>query len=127
VLLINNQIDPTTGMVQLKATFPNKDHALWPGQFVDAKLLVQTLPDMVTIPTAAIQRGPQGLYSYVVAKSGNKAEMRAIRVSADNVGSPTSVILFGINAGDQVVVDGQLRLHKDATIKVVPAAAAPSQ
>jgi multidrug efflux system membrane fusion protein len=125
VLLINNQIDPTTGMVQLKATFPNKDHALWPGQFVDAKLLVETRHDAVTIPTAGVQRGPQGLYAYVV-QPGNKALMRPIRVSTQNVGSPTTIIESGVKPGDQVVVDGQLRLHKDAKIKVVPAAA-PSQ
>jgi len=127
VLLINNQIDPTTGMVQLKATFPNLDHTLWPGQFVDAKLLVQTRKAVVTIPTAGLQRGPQGLYAYVVVKPGNKAEMKTIKVSTENVGSPTTMVESGISAGDQVVVDGQLRLHKDATIKVVPPAPPPSQ
>ncbi|HTA65811.1 MAG TPA: efflux RND transporter periplasmic adaptor subunit [Xanthomonadaceae bacterium] len=123
VLLINNQIDPTTGTVQLKATFPNTDHALWPGQFVDAKLLVQTRQHVVTMPTAAVQRGPKGLYAYVVA-AGDKAQMRTIKISTDNTGSPTTMVESGIAAGDRVVVDGQLKLKSDSRVKVVPAAAA---
>ena len=80
LLLINNEIDQTTGTIQLKATFPNKDHALWPGQFVDVQLLVETRHNAVTVPAAAVQLGPQGVYAYVV-KAGNRSQMVPIKVS----------------------------------------------
>jgi membrane fusion protein, multidrug efflux system len=125
VLLINNQIDPTTGTIQLKATFPNKNHALWPGQFIDAQLLVETRHDAVTVPSAAVQLGPQGVYAYVV-KAG-KAQMVPIKVSTANAGGPSALIESGISAGEQVVIDGQLNLRPGTSVKVVPAtpAAAP--
>ena len=121
VLLINNQIDQTTGTIQLKATFPNKDHALWPGQFVDVQLLVETRHGAVTVPAAAVQRGPQGVYAYVI-KSDNTVEMRPIKVSAANAGGPMALIESGVTGGEQVVVDGQLRLRPGASVKVIPAA-----
>ena len=121
VLLINNQIDQTTGTIQLKATFPNKDHALWPGQFVDVQLLVETRHGAVTVPAAAAQRGPQGVYAYVI-KSDNTVEMRPIKVSAANAGGPMALIESGVTGGEQVVVDGQLRLRPGASVKVIPAA-----
>jgi multidrug efflux system membrane fusion protein len=124
VLLINNQIDQTTGTIQLKATFPNKDHALWPGQFIDAQLLVETRHDAVTIPAAAVQRGPQGVYAYVI-KTDKTVQMQPIKVSAANAGGPTALIESGVSAGEQVVVDGQLRLRPGASVKVTPAAPPP--
>jgi multidrug efflux system membrane fusion protein len=122
VLLINNQIDLTTGTVQLKATFPNKDHALWPGQFVAAQLLVETRHGAITVPASAVQRGPKGIFAYVV-KADNTVEMRTITVSADNAGAPTALIESGIAAGEQVVTDGQLKLRPGVTVKATPAAA----
>ena len=124
VLLINNQIDQTTGTIQLKATFPNKDHALWPGQFVDAQLLVETRHAAVTVPAAAVQRGPQGIYAYVI-KADNTVEMRPIKVSAANAGAPVALIESGISGGEQVVVDGQLRLRPGASVKLIPATPPP--
>jgi len=121
VLLMNNQIDQTTGTIQLKATFPNKDHALWPGQFVDAQLMVETRHNAVTVPSAAIQRGPQGVYAYVI-KADNTVEMRPIKVSTANAGGPTALIESGVSGGEQVVVDGQLRLHPGVSVKVIPSA-----
>jgi multidrug efflux system membrane fusion protein len=121
VLLINNQIDQTTGTIQLKATFPNKDHALWPGQFVDVQLLVETRHGAVTVPAAAVQRGPQGVYAYVI-KTDNTVEMRPIKVSTANAGGPTALIESGVTGGEQVVVDGQLRLRPGASVKVIPTA-----
>lgn len=121
VLLINNQIDQTTGTIQLKATFPNKDHALWPGQFVDAQLMVETRHNAVTVPSAAIQRGPQGVYAYVI-KADNTVEMRPIKVSTANAGGPTALIESGVSGGEQVVVDGQLRLRPGVSVKVIPSA-----
>ena len=88
MLLINNQIDPTTGTIQLKATFPNTDHALWPGQFVDAQLLVETRHDAMTVPEPPCSAA-RGLYAYVV-KADNTVEMRPIKVSAANAGGPTA-------------------------------------
>jgi membrane fusion protein, multidrug efflux system len=122
LLLINNQIDQTTGTVQLKATFPNQDHALWPGQFVAATLLVETRHGAITIPAGAVQRGPTGVFAYVV-KPDNTAEMRAIKVSADNLGGPMALIESGIAAGEQVVIDGQLKLRPGVTVKAAPAPA----
>ena len=114
LLLINNQIDQTTGTIQLKATFPNKDHALWPGQFVDVQLLVETRHNAVTVPSAAVQLGPQGVYAYVV-KADNTVEMRPIKVSAPMPARPTALIESGLSAGDQVVIDGQLKLRPGVT------------
>jgi multidrug efflux system membrane fusion protein len=124
LLLINNQINQTTGTIQLKATFPNQDHALWPGQFVDIQLLVETRHGAVTVPAAAVQRGPQGIYAYVV-KADNTVQMAAIKVAAVNEGGPTAVIESGISAGDQVVVDGQLKLRPGVGVKATQAAPAP--
>jgi multidrug efflux system membrane fusion protein len=122
LLLVNNQIDQTTGTIQLKATFPNTDHALWPGQFVDVKLLVETRHNAVTVPAAAVQRGPQGVFAYVV-KPDNTVEMRPLKVSADNAGGPVALIESGVAAGEQVVIDGQLKLHPGVTVKAAPPAA----
>ncbi len=124
VLLINNQIDQTTGTIQLKATFPNTDHALWPGQFIDAQLLVETRHNAITVPSAAVQSGPQGLYAYVI-KADNTVQMQTIKVSGANPGSPTALIESGLSAGDQVVVDGQLKLRPGVSVKVAPAPSAP--
>jgi membrane fusion protein, multidrug efflux system len=122
LLLINNQIDLATGTIQLKAIFPNKDHALWPGQFVDARLLIETRHDAVTVPAGAVQRGPQGVFAYII-KSDNTVEMRPIRVSADNAGAPVALIESGLTAGEQVVTDGQLKLRSGSKVKAAPAPA----
>jgi len=126
VLLINNQIDLTTGTVQLKATFPNKDHALWPGQFVDVRLLVETRHGAVTVPAGAVQRGPQGVFAYIV-KPDKTVEMRPIKVSADNEGGPEALIESGVAVGEKVVTDGQLKLRPGVTVKAAPAVTAPAQ
>ena len=74
---VDNQVDQTTGTVKLKAEFPNADLQLWPGQFVNVRLLIDTLKQVVVIPTAAVQRGPNGTFVYVV-KDDNTASMRPI-------------------------------------------------
>ena len=124
VLLINNQIDPTTGTVELKATFPNKNHVLWPGQFVDVQLLIETRHAAVTVPSAAVQIGPQGVYAYVV-KADNTVQMQSIKVSAANAGGPLALIESGVSAGERVVVDGQMTLHPGARVKLVSATRSP--
>jgi membrane fusion protein, multidrug efflux system len=124
LLLINNLIDQTTGTIELKATFPNKDHALWPGQFIDARLLVETRHNAVTVPSAAVQTGPQGVYAYVV-KADNTVQMAPIEVSSANGGGPTALIESGLSAGEQVVIDGQLKLRPGASVKATAPPSAP--
>jgi multidrug efflux system membrane fusion protein len=120
LLLVNNEINQTTGTIQLKATFPNKDHALWPGQFIDAQLLVETRHNVVTVPSATVQLGPQGVYAYVV-KPDNTVQMVPIKVSSANAGAPMALIESGLSAGDNVVVDGQVKLRPGVTVKATAA------
>jgi multidrug efflux system membrane fusion protein len=107
LLLINNQIDQTTSSIQLKAEFPNEDERLWPGEFVRIRLLVATRKDAVTIPPVAVQRGPSGLYTWVV-KSDNTVDQRTIETTPVN--NDVTIVTKGIAAGEQVVVNGQFRL-----------------
>lgn len=107
LLLINNQIDSGTGTVQLKGTFPNPQHKLWPGQYVNIHI-VTAVENVVTIPAAAVQRGAEGLYAYVV-KPDDTAALQPIQVALQQDG--LAVIKSGIAAGTRVVVDGQFRLR----------------
>jgi multidrug efflux system membrane fusion protein len=124
LLTIDNQIDQTTGTGRLKAVFDNKDNALWPNQFVNARLLLETRKNSTTIPAAAIQRGPQGTYVFVV-KSDNTVDVRDVNVSftQDNV----SVIASGISPSEVVVTDGQDKLQQGSKIETRPAAPATRQ
>lgn len=110
---IDNQIDQTTGTIRLKAVFDNKDRALWPSQFVNARLLLDTQKDAITIPSAAIQTGSQGTFVYVV-KQDQTAEVRPVTVGVTegNISSITS----GLSAGEQVVTDGQDRLQAGVAV-----------
>jgi membrane fusion protein, multidrug efflux system len=119
LLTIDNQIDQTTGTGRLKAVFDNKDNALWPNQFVNARLLLETRKNSTTVPAAAIQRGPQGTYIFVV-KSDNTVDVRDVTVgfTQDNV----SVIASGIAPNDVVVTDGQDKLQQGSKIETRPAA-----
>ncbi len=128
LLLMSNQIDQTTATIVLKATFANEDHALWPGMFIDAQLLVETRHNALTVPSAAVQLGPQGVYAYVV-KPDNTVEMRPIKVSAANAGAPEALIESGLAAGETVVIDGQVKLRPGVSVKAtaaVPAATSPA-
>jgi membrane fusion protein, multidrug efflux system len=121
--LVDNQIDQSTGTVRPKATFPNTDLALWPGQFVNARLLLRTESNVVTVPSDAVQRGAQGMYAYVV-KPDSTVALQPVKVGQISAG--TAVIESGIEEGQRVVVAGQYRLQPGA--KVVPradASAAP--
>jgi multidrug efflux system membrane fusion protein len=125
LLLIDNQIDQTTSTIRLKAEFPNEDERLWPGEFVHVHILVTTHKDAVVVPPVALQRGPDGLYVWVV-KSDDTAEQRP--VAAQTVDESTVVVHKGLAAGERVVVDGASRL--DAGMRVVvrtpnPAAGQP--
>jgi len=122
LLLVNNQVDATTGTVQLKATFANQDHALWPGQFVDVRLLLKRRHNAVTIPPGAVQRGPQGEFVFVVLADGT-AQMRGVRLSTSNPGASFALIDAGLAAGERVVTDGQLKLRSGVHVRVLQPAA----
>jgi multidrug efflux system membrane fusion protein len=110
---IDNEIDQTTGTVRLKAVFDNKDRALWPNQFVNARLLLDTQKDALVIPAAAIQNGSQGTFVYVV-KQDQSVEVRPVTVGVTegNIAS----IANGLAAGEKVVTDGQDRLQAGVTV-----------
>jgi membrane fusion protein, multidrug efflux system len=123
LLTPDNAIDTTTGTIRLKATFPNQDNKLWPGQFVDARLLVRTEQNVVAVPAPAVQRGPAGLYVYVV---GPNATVQRQAIEAEDRG-PVMVVTNGLDAGQTVVVDGQSRLENGThVVATAAAAAAPS-
>ncbi|MGB7259958.1 MAG: efflux RND transporter periplasmic adaptor subunit, partial [Pseudolabrys sp.] len=109
--LVDNQVDQASGTIRMKATFQNKNNALWPGLSVATRLLVETLKNVVVTPNDAIQHGPNGLYVFVVG-DGNKVEMRDIKVGAE--GSAQTVVSNGLAAGERVVTAGQYRLTQGA-------------
>jgi multidrug efflux system membrane fusion protein len=114
LLTIDNQIDPTTGTAKLKAIFDNQEGQLWPNQFVNADLLLETQKDATVLPAAAIQRGPQGTFVYVV-KSDQTVEARQVNVSLTQ--GNIAVIKSGVTAGDVVVTDGQDKLQTGSRIQ----------
>jgi len=113
--LMNNQVDTTSGTIRLKATFDNKDHALWPGLSVSTRLLVNTLKDAVVIPDDAIQHGADGLYVYAVA-DGNKAEVRKVKVGPSTNGK--TLVDQGVTLGERVVTRGQYRVQPGSALTV---------
>jgi multidrug efflux system membrane fusion protein len=121
LLTIDNQIDPTTGTAKLKAVFSNTDNQLWPNQFVNADLLLETRKNSTVVPTAAILRGPQGTFVYAV-NADKTVEDRAVTVALTQ--GDTTVVTSGINAGDVVVTDGQDKLQRGSPISI--RAATPS-
>jgi multidrug efflux system membrane fusion protein len=114
LMTIDNQIDQTTGTAKLKAVFDNKDNQLWPNQFVNANLLLETRKNSTVLPTAAILRGPQGAFVYAV-KSDNTVEARTVAISLTQ--GNITVIASGINPGDTVVTDGQDKLQTGSKIE----------
>jgi multidrug efflux system membrane fusion protein len=106
--LVNNEVDQASGTIRMKATFANKDNVLWPGLSVSTRLLVDTLKQVATVPDDAVQRGPNGLYAFVIGDD-NKADVQAIKVSQS--GDGVSVIEEGLTPGQKVVVAGQYRLQ----------------
>jgi len=113
--LIDNQIDLTTGTVRLKATLPNKNRLLWPGQFVNVRLLVETRPGALTVPITAILRGQQGAYAYVIKEDGS-VENRAIDLGPISEG--VAIVNGGVSEGEQVVTGGQYRLQPGTKVQV---------
>jgi multidrug efflux system membrane fusion protein len=113
LMTIDNQIDPTTGTAKLKAVFDNKDNQLWPNQFVNANLLLETRKNSTVLPTAAILRGPQGTFVYAV-KPDKTVEARTVTIALTQ--GNTTVVTSGLNPGDTVVTDGQDKLQTGSTI-----------
>jgi multidrug efflux system membrane fusion protein len=123
LVTIDNQIDPTTGTYKLKSLFTNENNILFPNQFVNVHLLVDTKRDLVTVPTPAVQRGPQGTYVYVAGNDGT-VKIRSVTV-AQTVGN-TVGMSAGLQPGEVVVVDGQDKLQDGTKIKATPASNSPS-
>jgi multidrug efflux system membrane fusion protein len=113
LVVADNHVDPTTGTVQLKARFPNATRQLWPGQFVNVKLFLQTLRGALTVPAAAVNQGPKGPYVYLVGPDG-KAIVQPVTVAATE--GETAVIQSGLQAGQTVVTDGQMSLKPGAVV-----------
>jgi len=111
---IDNQIDPTTGTAKLKAVFSNTNNELWPNQFVNADLLLETRKNSTVVPTAAILRGPQGTFVYAV-NPDKTVQDRPVTVSLTQ--GDTTVITAGLNPGDTVVTDGQDKLQRGSRIE----------
>jgi membrane fusion protein, multidrug efflux system len=115
VTLVDNQIDQNTGTIRLKAVFPNPQNKLWPGQYIDARVLVRTDKGALTIPSAAVQRGPDGMFTYVV-KSDSTVEMRPLQVGEES--GSIMVVQNGLSEGEKVVTSNQYRLQPGAHVKV---------
>jgi multidrug efflux system membrane fusion protein len=114
---IENTVDPATGTVTAKARIPNANEGLWPGQFVKAEVVLGVETDALAVPSAAVQLGPQGPYVFVI-KDGHTAELRPIVIKRTQGGE--AVVGKGVAAGEQIVVDGQLRLVNGAAVTVRP-------
>jgi membrane fusion protein, multidrug efflux system len=112
--LVDNQIDPATGTVKLKANFPNDRRTLWPGQFVNVRLQVGTAHNGLTVASRVIQRGPKGSFAFVI-KPDSTVEMRQVETGQDDRGQV--LVTKGLSAGEQVVVDGQFRLQPGTPVQ----------
>ncbi len=112
---IDNQVDPTTGTVKLKAEFPNDKLQLWPGQFVNVRLKVETLTQALVVPTAAVQRGPSGTFSYVIG-SDDVVTARAVTVTQQN--ESDAVVAKGLTVDDRVVTTGFANLSDGAKVVI---------
>jgi multidrug efflux system membrane fusion protein len=119
--LVDNQIIQTTGTIRLRAQFPNKKHLLWPGQLVNARLLIDTRHDGLTAPASVVQQGPQGPYAYVVNPDSSVA-IRPIKVAQISEGQ--ALVDSGLQANEQVVVDGQYKLQPGAHVTILHGRAA---
>jgi membrane fusion protein, multidrug efflux system len=123
LLLVDNIIDQATSTIRLKAMFPNDDEKLWPGEFVNAHVLIDIRSNAVVVPSAAIQRGPNGLFLWTVT-ANNLAQPRPIE--AGPTYRDLTVVAAGLNGGERIVTDGQYKLQKDAPVTVTSTQAAKS-
>jgi multidrug efflux system membrane fusion protein len=121
--LIDNMIDQATGTIHLKATFPNVDERLWPGEFVNLRLVLQIRHDMATVPSQTVQDGPDGHYVYVIGKN-ETVERRVVHVAA--VQNGIAAIDKGLAPGERIVVEGQFRLTDGTRVRALAAKPAGS-
>jgi multidrug efflux system membrane fusion protein len=122
--VVDNQVDQTTGTVKLKAEFPNPDLQLWPGQFVNIRLLIDTLKQVVVIPTGAVQRGPNGTFVYIV-KDDSTVAVRPITVQKQD--ETQTVVKNGLEPDERVVTTGFVRLTDGSKVSIAGANAPPAQ
>ena len=118
---IDNEILQTTGSVRLKAEFPNAAHRLWPGELINAWLLLETRHHGLTVPAAAVQQGPQGAYVYVI-NSDDTVALRPVAVAQVSQGD--ALIDSGLTANEQVAVDGQYKLQAGSHVTILHGKAA---
>ena len=123
VKLIDNQIDPTTGTIRLKAIFPNPKLRLWPGQFVNLRLLVRTDRNALTIPASALQRGPDGMFVYIVRPDSTVAQ-QPVTVTGNS--ETVAVVTQGLEQGQQVVTSNAFRLQPGTLVRPIDGAARPT-
>jgi multidrug efflux system membrane fusion protein len=123
LLLLDNQIDQATGTLKLKANFPNTADQLWPGELINAHLQIDTLHNGLTIPSTAVQEGPEGKYAFLV-KPDNSVEVRSL--STTHLSDGIDLINNGLRAGEQVVVEGQSRLQSGSHVTILTGKAAQS-
>jgi multidrug efflux system membrane fusion protein len=112
---IDNAVDPTTGTIKVKGTFPNEDRRLWPGQFVNVAVTLTSDPNAIVVPSPAVQTGQQGTYVFIV-KPDQTVELRTVTVA--RIAGDETVIERGVKPGDTVVTDGHLRLVPGSRISV---------
>jgi multidrug efflux system membrane fusion protein len=122
--VIDNQIDTTTGTIKIKATFPNQDLRLWPGQFVNARLLLTVRHGSEVVPASVIQRGPEGPFAFVI-KDDHSVEIRAVEVAQIEDGE--ALIQSGLKAGERVVVEGQYKLQKGSRVRTADSTGGPER
>jgi len=115
VNFIDNAVDPTTGTIKVKGTFPNDDRRLWPGQFVNVTVTLTADPNAIVVPSVAVQTGQQGTYVFIV-QPDQTVELRPVTVA--RLAGDDTVIQTGVSAGDTVVTDGHLRLVPGSRISV---------
>ena len=121
--VIDNQIDVNTSTIKLKATFPNTDLRLWPGQFVNARLLLKVSKGSIVVPASVVQRGPDGPFAFVITDD-QKADVRQLKLAPkiqDQVELPEIIVEAGLRPGERIVVDGQYKLQKGSRVKTAEA------
>ncbi|MCX5496378.1 efflux RND transporter periplasmic adaptor subunit [Kaistia dalseonensis] len=121
--LMDNQIDPASGTLKLKATFPNSQNRLWPGQFVNLRLTLRVEKNVTTVPSAALQRGPDGYLVYAIQPDGT-VQPRAVQPG--QIAEGTAIVKSGLARGDRVVTAGQYGLRPGVRVKIQSAPAAPA-
>jgi multidrug efflux system membrane fusion protein len=115
LLMVDNSVDQATATIRLKAIFPNEDDRLWPGEFVNARLLLETRGNVIAIRSSAVQRGPQGLYAWIVT-ANKTAVVRQIQIGPTT--DDMTIVSSGLNEGDSVVTDGQYKLQVNSPVTI---------